>query len=66
MPKLKLLLAAFLAIAVSLAGYLAYKHWHWNDSLAVRREMLARMPAEANILVFVDLQALRTSPFLTQ
>jgi hypothetical protein len=66
MPKPQTLHAAIIVLFVSVSVFFAYQHWQSSDSLAERGDVLARMPADANALVFVDLSQLRTSPFLAQ
>ncbi|MFI5097865.1 MAG: hypothetical protein ACHQT6_07815 [Candidatus Acidiferrales bacterium] len=66
MPNRKLLLGLLTITALSLAGTFAYLRYKSSDPLAIRNEMLARMPASANAVVFLDLAALRSSPHLAQ
>ena len=66
MPNRKLLPGLLGLIAFSLAATFVYLRYKANDPLALRNEMLARMPASANAVVFLDLAALRSSPFLAQ
>jgi hypothetical protein len=66
MPNRKLLPGLLVVLAVSLAGTFAYFRYKSSDPLAIRNEMLARMPASANAVVFVDLAALRSLPLLAQ
>ncbi len=66
MPNRKLLPGLLVIVALSLAGTFAYMGYKPSDALATRNEMLARMPASANAVVFLDLAALRASPFLAQ
>jgi len=66
MPKRKLLPGLLVILALSLAGTFVYVRNHSSDPLAIRNEMLARMPTSANAVVFLDLAALRSSPFLAQ
>ena len=66
MPNRKLLPGLLVILAVSLAGTFTYFHYKSRDPLAIRNEMLARMPASANAVVFLDLSALRSSPLLAQ
>jgi hypothetical protein len=66
MPNRKLLLGLLVITALSLAGTFAYLRYKSSDPLAIRNEMLARMPANANAVVFLDLAALRSSPHLAQ
>ena len=66
MPNRKLLSGFLVILAVSLAGTFVYFRHKSGDPLAIRNEMLARTPANANAVVFLDLAALRSSPFLAQ
>src|SRR5271157_4646217 len=66
MPNRKLLPGLLVIVALSLAGTFAYLGYKSSDALATRSEMLARMPASANAVVFLDLAALRASPFLAE
>jgi len=66
MPNRKWLSGLLVVVAVSLAATFFYLHHKSNDPLAVRNEMLARMPANSSAVVFLDLAALRSSPFLAQ
>src|SRR5271157_5179300 len=66
MPNRKLLPGLLVIVALSLAGTFAYLGYKPSDALATRSEMLARMPASANAVVFLDLAALRASPFLAE
>ncbi|HKM79811.1 MAG TPA: hypothetical protein VJY15_02480 [Candidatus Acidoferrum sp.] len=66
MPNRKLLPGLLVIVALSLAGTFAYLRYKASDPLATRNEMLAHMPASTNAVVFLDLAALRTSPFLAQ
>jgi len=66
MPKNKLLLVVGLLLSILLAVLTGYRKWHANDSLAMRAEMLALMPQDASMVVYLDLAQLRSSPFLAQ
>lgn len=66
MPNRKWLPGLFVVLAISLAATFFYFHYRSYDPLAVRNEMLAQMPANGNAVVFLDLAALRSSPFLAQ
>jgi hypothetical protein len=65
MAKNRILIAA-VAFAVFLAAFFAYLHRNPNVSLGDRDEMLALMPEDASVVVFLDLEQLRASPFLTE
>ena len=50
--------------AVMLAAIVFWGYQHWRGSNNDRDELLSLMPATASAVVYVDLQALRNSPFL--
>lgn len=66
MLKSKTLLAATLAISILVAAFFSYKHWRSKDSLVGRADILSRIPPDASAVVFVDLEQLRSSPFLSE
>ena len=66
MSNRKWLSGLLVVVAISLAATFLYLHYKSNDPLAVRNEMLARMPANSSAVVFLDMAALRSSPFLAQ
>jgi hypothetical protein len=66
MSNRKWLGGLLVVVTISLAATLFYLHYKSNDPLAVHNEMLARMPANSSAVVFLDLAALRSSPFLAQ
>jgi len=51
--------------AVMLGAIVFWRYQHWRGSNNDRDELLLLMPASASAVVYVDLQALRNSPFLT-
>lgn len=56
------------AVAVLVAGAIAlyaYQRWHGSASIP-RNELLAQMPADASAVLYIDLDALRQSPFLAE
>ncbi len=61
--RLWVALAVILLMAAAFYGY--HQKWRAPDSSA-RNNLLAMMPADASAVVFVDLSALRTAPFLAQ
>lgn len=65
MPKPKTFLISFglLAAAALLFGY---RHWRSGDAATGRADLLSLMPADSSAVAFLDLQALRNSPFLAQ
>jgi hypothetical protein len=57
---------AGLALAVvTLAAIVSWGYQHWRGSNNDRDELLLLVPASASAVVYLDLQALRNSPFLT-
>ncbi len=66
MSNRKWLSSLLLVVAISLAAAFFYIHSKSNDPLAARNEMLARMPANGDVVIFLDLAVLRSSPFLAQ
>lgn len=54
-------------VFVLLTAAAFYGYWKWGGRPSTTRsELLAMMPAQASAIVFVDLQELRTAPFITQ
>jgi hypothetical protein len=53
-------------VAISLTATFFYLRYKSDDPLAARNEMLERMPANGNAVIFLDFAALRSSPFLEQ
>src|SRR5208282_3181291 len=66
MPNRKWLPGLLVVLAISLAAAFFYFHYTPDEPLAERNEMLARMPTNGSAVVFLDLTALRSSPFLAQ
>ena len=66
MLKKKHLLGAAIAASILLAVFWGYRHGKPSDSLAVREEMLSWMPEEANVVAYLDLAQLRSSPFVAR
>jgi hypothetical protein len=66
MFKNKLVLAGGVAVLILLAVIWGYRDWRSIDSLAVREEMLARMPGDASAVFYLDLAQLRGSPLVVQ
>lgn len=59
---------AWLALAViflAAAGFYAYENWNARDS-SPRKDLLAKMPADASAVLYIDLDELRTAQFLAQ
>jgi hypothetical protein len=60
-------LIGILGIALLLvAAAFAYRHWDLHDSDGIRAEMLALVPDDPSIVVFLDLGKFRSSAFLSQ
>jgi hypothetical protein len=66
MSKTKRLLAAAAAIVLLLLGCFGYLRWKSGDSLGSRADLLAQTPADAGMVIFLDVAQLRSSPFLGQ
>lgn len=59
--------AAIVAASVALAAILLLGYQRWQGSgLGGREELLAKLPADATAVLYVDLDALRQSPFLAE
>jgi hypothetical protein len=56
------ILAVILVGAIALYGY---QHWRGSDDSA-RNDLLAQMPTDASAVLYIDLDALRQSPFLAE
>jgi hypothetical protein len=56
------ILAAILVGAIALYGY---QRWRGSEDSA-RNDLLAQMPADASAVLYIDLDALRQSPFLAE
>jgi hypothetical protein len=64
--KMRRLVAIILAVvAVSATAFYAYERWGGSGQSA-RNELLAQMPADAGAILYIDLDALRQSPFLAE
>lgn len=59
-------IAAVMAVAVALLGWLAYRHWHVGDGLLDREAMLSLMPEDASAVIYLDVAQLRSSPLFAQ
>jgi hypothetical protein len=66
MAKSKILAAISIVVALSLAAFLAYRHWHSRDLMSERERLLALMPEDASAVLYVDAAQLRSSPFLIE
>jgi hypothetical protein len=60
-------IAGIVVTAVLLCAivFLAYRRWGRSD-LSPRNELLAQLPADASAVLYIDLDALRQSPFLAE
>jgi len=65
MSKRHLAGAILAAIVAAAIGSYAYRRWSGSDSSA-RNDLLAQMPANTNAVLYIDLDALRQSPFLAE
>lgn len=63
MNKQKLVGVIFAAVVVGASVFYGYQRWS-NSAYDPRNDVLAQMPADANAVLFIDLNALRQSPFL--
>lgn len=60
-------IAGMLAVAVVIGGSLLYGYRRWSSAgNGSRGDVLALMPADASAILFLDLDALRQSPFLAE
>src|SRR5208282_2354254 len=60
------LAGAILGVIVAAAiVFYAYRRWSGSESSA-RNDLLAQMPANTNAVLYIDLDALRQSPFLAE
>jgi hypothetical protein len=64
--KPKILLAVSIVVVLSLGAFVAYRSWHFDDSLDEHEKLLALLPEDANAVVFVDLAQVHSSPFLVE
>jgi hypothetical protein len=65
MSKTKQLMAAAGAVLVLIVVF-GYRHWRSTDTPGSRADLLAQMPPDSGAVMFVDLEQLRSSPFLAQ
>ena len=66
MPNRKKLVLGLLLLGVSLAFAWLYVHSRGRDPRNVREELLSQLPADSTSVVYIDLQDLRASAFLSQ
>jgi hypothetical protein len=66
MSKNTTLVVTTVALALTLAGFFAYRHWNSRDSVVGREAMLSLMPPDASAVAYLDLAQLRASPFLAE
>src|SRR5277367_6971129 len=60
-------IAATVVAVLVVAAIVLYAFERWNGSeSSPRNELLAQMPAEASAVLYIDLDALRQSPFLAE
>ncbi len=65
MNKLRLAGAILAVLLIGAIVYLGYRHWG-GASYSPRDEVLRQMPADASAVLYIDLNALRQSPFLSE
>jgi hypothetical protein len=65
MLKKKTMLAIAGAVGIGLLVFF-FVHRHSSDATMQRADLLSLLPADANAVAFLDLQQLRSSPFLQQ
>jgi hypothetical protein len=63
MSKQRIALAVLAVLVVGAVVLFAYERWGSSGS-SPRNELLAQMPADASAVLYIDLDALRQSPFL--
>ena len=59
-------IGAAVATLVIVGAALGYWRWSSRDADASRAELLSLMPANGNVVLFLDLSSLRSSPFLAR
>jgi hypothetical protein len=65
MNKQRIAAAVLALLVVGAIALYAYQRWG-NSVSSPRNELLAQMPADASAVLYIDLNALRQSPFLAQ
>ena len=66
MPNRKKLIVGFLILGVACVFGWLYFHLHGHDSQSAREDLLSHLPADSTSVVYLDLQELRASAFLSQ
>src|SRR5580692_10325949 len=60
-------IAATIVAVLVVGAIVLYGYQRWSDSgSSSRNELLAQMPANASVVLYIDLDALRQSPFLAE
>jgi hypothetical protein len=65
MNKRRIAVAVVAVLMVGAIALYAYERWNGSES-SPHNELLARMPADASAVLYIDLDALRQSPFLAE
>jgi hypothetical protein len=65
MNKLRLAGGILVVVLSGAIIYVGYRHWG-GPSYSPRDEVLAQMPADASAVLYIDVDALRPSPFLAE
>lgn len=65
MSKRTLAGAVTAVVLLAAAAFYAYQRWSGSGS-SPRNELLAQMPADASVVLYIDLDELRQSPFLAE
>jgi hypothetical protein len=65
MNKQRIAATVVAVLVVTAIALYAYQRWNGSGS-SPRNELLAQMPADASAVIYVDLDALRQSPFLAE
>jgi hypothetical protein len=65
MNKQRIAATVVAVLVVATIALYAFERWNGSES-SPRNELLAQMPADASAIIFMDLDALRQSPFLAE